>query len=378
MRNKSTLLCDYVSESNVDLAFLTVTWSKPSDSAVVNDLVPPGYGYIGVCRSNKRGGGVGILHKKSYTLKKAPVKRFATFEHVDVKLTQTSQPLRAIVIYRPPTSSLPSFFDELSAYFSDVAVTHCDILISCDFNIHRELNSASGVEKMQQMLDENGLKQHVTCPTHTKGHTLDLIITRVSEQTVSDVIVERSVISDHYSITFKLQRPITCNEVQTKLVRDCHAAYEADLKTKLSKVEINSNLDVILDQNEAAAKEALDIAAATVRRRKVVRKYHPWHNDEIHHARKLRRVNETIWRKTRLEIHRQMFADHRNTVNTMIHLAKCDYFKTKLPDGDSKTCFRVMDSLFKRADRKRPSTSNMNTLCSDFAGCFFRKSGCNP
>ena len=201
VRNKSTLLCDYVSESNVDLAFLTETWLKPSDSAVVNDLVPPGYGYIGVCRSNKRGGGVGILNKKSYTLKKAPVKRFATFEHVDVTLTQTSQSLRAIVIYRPPTSSLPSFFDELSAYVSDVAVTHCDILISGDCNIHCELSSAPGVEKMQHILDE---KQHVTCPTHTKGHTLDLIITRVSEQTVSDVIVERSDISDHYSITFKL------------------------------------------------------------------------------------------------------------------------------------------------------------------------------
>ena len=377
VRNKSTLLCGYVSETNVDLAFLTETWLKPSDSAVVNDLVPPGYGYIGVCRSNKRGGGVGILHKKSYTLKKAPVKRFATFEHVDVTLTQTSQSLRANVIYRPPTSSLRSFFDELSAYVSDVAVTHCDILIAGDFNIHCERNNAPGVERMQHILDENGLQQHVTCPTHTKGHTLDLVITRVSEQTVSDIIVERSDISDHYSITFKLQQPITCNEVQTKLIRDCrcfdHAAYAADLKTKLSKVQINSDINVILDQYEAAAKEALDIAAPTVRRRKVARKYHPWYNDDIHHARKLRRVNEKMWRKTALEIHRQIFAEHRNTVNAMIHLAKCDYFKSKLSDGDSKTCFRVMDSLFKSADRKLPSTSNMNTLCSDFAGFFSGK-----
>ena len=57
-----------------------------------------------VCRSDKRGGGVGILQKKSYKLKKAPVKRFATLEHVDVTLTQTSQSLRAIVSYRPLTS----------------------------------------------------------------------------------------------------------------------------------------------------------------------------------------------------------------------------------------------------------------------------------
>ena len=161
------------------------------------------------------------LHKKSYKLKKAPVKRFATFEHVDVTLTQTSQSLRAIVIYRPPTSSLPSFFDELSAYVSDVAVTHCDILIAGDFNIHCERNNAHGVERMQHILDENGLQQHVTCPTHTNGlqqhvtcpthtngHTLDLVITRVSEQTVSDIIVERSDISDHYS---NIQTTTACN-----------------------------------------------------------------------------------------------------------------------------------------------------------------------
>ena len=189
VRNKSTLLCDYVSETNVDLAFLTETWLKPSDSAVVNDLVPPGYGYIGVCRSDKRGGGLGRGSTTQEILQSEEgSSETTTFEHVDVTLTQTSQSLRAIVIYRPPTSSLPSFFDELSAYVSDVAVTHCDILIAGDFNIHCERNNAPGVERMQHILDENGLQQHVTCPTHTNGlqqhvtcpthtngHTLDLV-----------------------------------------------------------------------------------------------------------------------------------------------------------------------------------------------------------
>ena len=53
------------------------------------------------------------------------------------------------------------------------------------------------------MLNENGHQQHVACPTHTKEHMLGVIITRVSEQTVPDMTVERSDISDHYSTTFK-------------------------------------------------------------------------------------------------------------------------------------------------------------------------------
>ena len=43
VRNKSTLLCDYVSETNVDLKYMNKTWLKASDSTIVNDLVPPGY-----------------------------------------------------------------------------------------------------------------------------------------------------------------------------------------------------------------------------------------------------------------------------------------------------------------------------------------------
>ena len=95
-----------------------------------------------------------------------------TFGHVDVTSTKTSKPVRVIVIYRPLTSSLTSFLDELSTYLSEVVVTQCDILITGDFNIHFELKSASGVEKLLQIMYEHGLQQNV--------HTLDLIISRIS------------------------------------------------------------------------------------------------------------------------------------------------------------------------------------------------------
>ena len=52
-----------------------------------------------------------------------------------------------------------------------------ELLIVGDFNIHVDtVNSLS--DSFTNILDANGLKQHVDQPTHRKGHTLDLVITR--------------------------------------------------------------------------------------------------------------------------------------------------------------------------------------------------------
>ncbi len=49
------------------------------------------------------------------------------------------------------------------------------------------------------------LIQHVTSPTHKDGHTLDLIITRSSEDIVSEVQVHPpQIISNYSSIHFKI------------------------------------------------------------------------------------------------------------------------------------------------------------------------------
>ena len=63
-----------------------------------------------------------------------------------------------------------------------------------------------------------------------------------------------------------------------------------------------------------------------------------WYNDDIHHARKLCRINEKMWRKTDLETLQQIFVQHRTAVNIMMHEAKCNHFKTVLSNGDFKTC----------------------------------------
>ena len=147
--------------------FLTETWCKPSKTAVLNELIPSGYSFIGKGRSLKLGGGVGLLYKSAYKFCKTTTKRYNTFEHLDVKSTQTSRFVHVVIIYRPPTTSIQSPLDEFATYVNEIVVTRQYILTVGDFNLHCELNSAPGVKVLNYILAENNLKQRVTEPTRS-------------------------------------------------------------------------------------------------------------------------------------------------------------------------------------------------------------------
>ena len=73
--NKPVTVKEHMIDQKADLMFLTETWCKPNKSAVLNELTPPGYSFIGECRSSKRGGGVGLLYKSAYKFRKTTTKR---------------------------------------------------------------------------------------------------------------------------------------------------------------------------------------------------------------------------------------------------------------------------------------------------------------
>ena len=359
-----------------DIILLTETWLKPSKSAIVTELTPPGYNFIGECRTVKRGGGTGLLFKSGYKFAKMPSTRFKTFEVLDVKTTHCARPLRVIIIYRSPTSATKSFLDELALYISDLAVVREDILMAGDFNLHFHLPNACGVQYLKQILADNNMHQHVTQPTHRSGNMLDLVITRASSNIVTTTDVCKSSISDHYSVIFPLHVTKPRSSSQMRQVRNFkrmdHASFEADLISELANVDTELGVEIVLCQYEKAMKTSID-KHAPIRRTTQSRKREPWYNDDIHNARQLRRINETRWRESRLEIHRQIFVQHRSEVNTMISRAKQQYYEQKLAATDQKTCFKVVSELLDTAGTTLPDSNNNQNLCDDFAKFFSDK-----
>ena len=82
------------------------------------------------------------------------------------------------MVYRPPPSRkiglrYENFAIEWSSYIEQFVEVREELLIVGDFNIH--VDSSNNESKgFLDILNENGLTQHVTSPTHQKGHTLDV------------------------------------------------------------------------------------------------------------------------------------------------------------------------------------------------------------
>lgn len=77
--NKATTVHEHVLDQKADLVFLTETWLKPNNSAVIHEMTPPGYTFTGKCRTTKRGGGVGLLHKSAFHFNKVKTPQYKTF-----------------------------------------------------------------------------------------------------------------------------------------------------------------------------------------------------------------------------------------------------------------------------------------------------------
>jgi len=212
VKNKADYVCDYIIENNTDCIALTETWlgGGDQDRAVINSLVPSGYKIAHKPREDGRGGGVALLYKEHYAFKAENTFKAQSFEFMSALLTIGSFAFRVIVIYRIPpskqnklkkTTFLAEFADllELSATWSG------KLLLLGDFNVHWDIPGDSERKQLATLLNTFGLEQQVQDATHVKGHTLDLVICRTTDNLVSSCTVS-DFLSDHNALLvfFKL------------------------------------------------------------------------------------------------------------------------------------------------------------------------------
>lgn len=76
------------------------------------------------------------------------------------------------------------------------------IILTGDFNLHIDNPSDSASKEFLNILHCMDFTQHVTQPTHNRGHTLDLVITHGLSTSVSSVV--DLAVSDHYCVFFNI------------------------------------------------------------------------------------------------------------------------------------------------------------------------------
>jgi hypothetical protein len=379
IRNKTISCSEYVLANNIDCLIITETWLKKSEPVVIGELTPPGYSFLSVPRdSDNYGGGIGVLFKSELKLQTIETgQSFRTIEHCCV--TNSSKNVYYFLIYSPHSSSgndmtTNEFLAEFDLFVDFVNSLGTKTVITGDFNIHAECPEKPEVVHFMTTLETAGFYQHVIGPTHISGSTLDLVFSRTDENLIMDCVVDPRL-SDHHVVCFKICQQKSQLQKQVIVSRKLNSmdvpSFEADFHSLLESSDPPA--EDLADHYNRAVCTTLDKHAPEVRSTRSTRLHHPWYNNSIHEARRVRRKHERKWRKSRLEVDHQLYAVQREHVNSLICVAKQEYYKNELAQADTKTVFKKVDSLLNRNTKTLPGHVSPQDLGNKFASYFSDK-----
>ena len=159
-------------DAEIDLLAITETWLSrgESDIKTIKDVTPAGYTFDHVPRNNIRGGGIGFLHRSTYTVTINNKQAMSTFEYMDIDVSSHNSYIKLVIVYRPPPSSkdkitFADFLREFTPFIEHYAMSSSRFAILGDFNIHWDKPSDSHVKRFMELIDSLNMIQHVQEPT---------------------------------------------------------------------------------------------------------------------------------------------------------------------------------------------------------------------
>ena len=214
IRNKMDFITDYICEHDLDIIALTETWltDDPKDTANTSKLTPEGYSFVHLPRSDRQGGGVGVLYKSCINMIFSRPWPASSFQCLEVMFGTPSSVTRLLLVYRPPSTgrrgvSFRTFMAEFTNLLEFFTAQLTGLIILGDFNIHYGKAGNKDSNDFFDLLHATNLQQHVRRPTHTIGNILDFVITPPSGSVVTSVTVG-SLLTDHHAVHCLLQAPM--------------------------------------------------------------------------------------------------------------------------------------------------------------------------
>ena len=386
--HKASEVADFILDQDADICALTETWLKSGEKDVITrgQLTPAGYSLIDAPRLGRarRSGGIAILFRSHLKVKQQKVSDKASFEATEVLITNNGEIIRLCVVYRPGPGTVnaqpPSiFFNEFYEYIDELATTTGKLLVVGDFNFHMD-KCNNETENFKSLIHCLNLEQHVSGPTHKKGHTLDLVLTRSDELFISDLYVQAPIISDHSGISFSLPMEKSLPEKQTRTYRclkDIDVdAFEKDILQSSLHTSPAEDVNDLVNQYNTVLTELLDKHAPPKTKLVTVRARAPWFNEEILSAKRDRRKAERKWRSSKLQVHYKIFKCAHRKVVDLCHNAKKSFYCDKIKEhgSDQKQLWKIAnDLLFRKKASPLPTHVDSSELANDFATFFSEK-----
>lgn len=340
---------------NVHVIVLTETWITDSSDWIQ----VPGYNSFHSIRSGK-GGGVTILVKDFYESRQIDklLINNKDVESVGVELSLTSSKYYIIGVYRSPSTSNLSNFNNTFFSLLDSEISRNNCVILGDFNINslKEDHNANENRFFDNLISENFVP-HINIPTRIANGSitcLDHIYTNIGNVIKSGVI--DFGVSDHYGIFCKITS-LEDKDIKKKIKFREHSESNIQLfKSELARsleffyayesLNIDSQFELFYNIIKEKYEKYFPIKTKTISDKNIKK---PWINrelktclDEKHRLRRLANSNPSPVVKSR-------YIDYNNLLNDRIEAARQDYLNLKFETDirNSKKTWKNINRLIK-------------------------------
>ena len=385
VRNKATIISDYIIERDLDVAVIVESWLSDGDEGVISELVPDGYSYYLENRKHGSGGGIIVVYKSNLQLKKNSTPTFKSFELLEAELKYNGEACVLSAIYRPPASkrnalTCDMFLDEFETYLVDASSKPGNLVLIGDFNIHVDNQSDPFATKFMTIINAMNFTQRVKHPTHEAGHILDLILVHKDNSLIDCVSVGSNFFSDHSCVHFNMsveKNPRVSKHISYRKTAsiDIDIIKSAIVDAKLNaRVSEQTSVTEQVEVFNTILSDILEQHAPLQHRKVTIRPKSQWFNDKIRDAKHKRRKAERKWRHTKLTVHKQIYETAKHETNSVIKKSKRAYLKDKLfnSKGNTKELYKLVGGLMGRGSTGQclPSSTDSKHLADTFSTFF--------
>jgi hypothetical protein len=152
-------------------------------------------------------------------------------------------------------------------------------------------------------------------------------------------------------------------------------SFEEDLLALPIITEMANTLEELLAQYQDGLSSLLEKHAPLIKRRFTIRPENPWASSEIFEMRRRVRKQERRWRRTRLEIDKQLLQNYLSELKRGISNAKANFLEKKITEsGEHASLIKIVDSfLEKKSGLVLPKHKSLPVLLEDFGKFFVTK-----
>ena len=381
INNKLPEVMEHILDHESDIVFLTETWLQSDTNTITAEIKTFGYKLLHDRRKDRAketGGGVGILIKAGLTAKQQPARHFESFEHTVVKLSLANKKNMFLVsIYRVLFVGETVFLNDLAELLDEIVVPNEHFMIAGDVNIHVE-KSDQYAKRFHELLDLYNVRQHIDKPTHSEGHTLDVVLTPNKKDYLDEITVTSLDLSDHSLVNFVANVE---KKVQQMKVIKCRPTKAVDMEKfcedvteKLGALPPTNDLGSrVRSYNEVLRGLVDDYSPMRTMKIKAVSGA-PWFDKDYVDIRKERRRAEQRYRRSgQDEDKKKYIALRKQAIRTAIDKKK-GYVREKLERDQGKTLYSVVNQLVdKEKEVILPNTTSDKELANKFLVYFKEK-----